>query len=242
LVSDPPLQQVVAKTWEGGLRGDAKVLDGRVEWKVGLFRADSTNDIIQVASPFPGRGVFQNVAGTRRQGVEVGGEYRSKDWLIYASYNFLDATYQFTGFLSSPNNPSADADGNIFVTPGKHIPMIPQNQFKIGADYAVTPQWTIGGNLVAVGSQFYVGDDANQNEKLPAYVVVNLRTSYQVRKDLTLFALVNNVFNNKYAVYGTYFDTTGSVVNAIPNPPTDPRMQTPVQPLAVYAGLRYRLP
>jgi iron complex outermembrane receptor protein len=181
------------------------------------------------------------VGGTRRQGLEAGAEYRSKDWLVYASYAYLDATYQFTGDLPSPNNPSADADGNVHVTPGKHIPMIPQHQFKAGLDYAVTPAWTVGGNVVVVGSQYYVGDDANQNDKLPAYWVANLRTSYQLRKDLQVFGVVNNLFNRKYAVYGTYFETD-AIVNAIPNPPTDRRTQTPAAPLSVYAGLRYRLP
>src|SRR5262249_54155213 len=155
-----------------------------LEWNVGLFRANSTNDILQVASPLQGRGVFQNVPATRRQGLETGAQYQSEQWLLYASYNFLDATYQFTGDLPSPNNPFADDDGNIHVTPGKHIPMIPRHQFKAGGDYAVTPAWKVGADLVVVGSQFYVGDDANQNAPLPAYWVVNLRTSYQLSKEL----------------------------------------------------------
>ena len=33
LVSDPPLQQVVAKTYEAGLRGNGTLGDGKVEWK-----------------------------------------------------------------------------------------------------------------------------------------------------------------------------------------------------------------
>jgi iron complex outermembrane receptor protein len=241
LVADPPLQQVVSKTWEGGLRGENKLNGGRFEWKLGLFRADGSNDIISVASTIQGRGVFQNVAATRRHGLEASAQYQSKAWLIYGSYSYIDATYQFTGLLPSPNNPSADADGNVHVVPGKHIPMIPQHQFKAGADYAVTPAWKVGADLVVVGSQFYVGDDANQNDKLPAYWAVNLHTSYQIRKDLQVFGVVNNLFNRKYAAYGTYFGPE-SIVNAVPNPPTDQRTQTPAQPLAFYAGLRYRLP
>ena len=241
LVSDPPLQQVVSKTWEGGLRGESRIHGGRLDWKLGLFRADSSNDIINVASAIQGRGVFQNVAATRRQGLEASAQYQAKEWLVYASYSLIDATYQFTGALSSPNNPSADADGNVHVVPGKRIPMIPRHQFKAGADYAVTSAWKIGASLAVIGSQFYVGDDANQNAKLPAYWVANLHTSYQVGKDLQVFGVVNNVFNRKYAVYGTYFDPQ-SIVNAIPNPPTDHRTQTPAQPLSLYAGLRYRLP
>src|SRR6185436_10660122 len=69
LVSDPPLQQVTSRTYEAGLRGKSPLADGLFEWKLGLFRTDLRNDIIQVASPIQGRGVFQNVEASRRQGL-----------------------------------------------------------------------------------------------------------------------------------------------------------------------------
>jgi hypothetical protein len=132
LVSDPPLQQVVARTREGGLRGNINTAGGRGDWKLGLFRIDSQNDIIQVASVLQGRGVFQNVPATRRQGLEAGAQYQTGQYLVYANYALIDATYQFSGKLASPNNPFADADGNIFVVPGKQIPGIPRHQIKGG--------------------------------------------------------------------------------------------------------------
>ena len=240
LVSDPPLQQVVARTYEGGLRGNATLSDGRLEWKAGLFRTDSSNDIINVASVIAGRGIFQNVPATRRQGLEAGIEYRAPKWIVYANYSYTDATYQFSGLLSSPNNPMADANGDILVMPGDKIPGIPLNQFKAGVDYAVTSAWRIGADLVAVGSQYYVGDDANQNPKLPAYSYINLHSSYQLSKEVQLFGLVNNVFNQKFATYGTYFDPT-SVENAISTVLSDHRAVTPGQPLSIYVGMRAKI-
>src|SRR6516164_653671 len=97
LVSDPPLQQVVARTREAGLRGNINIGGGRGDWKLGLFRIDSQNDIIQVASTLQGRGVFQNVAATRREGLEAGAQYQSGQYLVYANYALIDATYQFSG-------------------------------------------------------------------------------------------------------------------------------------------------
>jgi iron complex outermembrane receptor protein len=91
-----------------------------------------------------------------------------------------------------------------------------------------------------VGSQYYIGDDANQNDKLPPYWVANLKTTYQISKNVQLFGLVNNLFNNKYAGYGRYFDLAG-VAKALPFALTDPRMQTPGQPLSVYLGLKMTL-
>ena len=113
-------------------RQDGALNDGQVEWKAALFRTDSTNDIINVASAIQGRGVFQNVAATRRQGLEAGAEYRNAQWLLYANYSYTDATYQFSGLLASPNNPLADDNGNVIVMPGDRIPGIPQHQFKAG--------------------------------------------------------------------------------------------------------------
>jgi iron complex outermembrane receptor protein len=237
LVADPPLKQVVSHNYEGGLRGDSAVLGGRVEWKLGAFRTDVSDDIITVASAIQGRGFFQNVSATRRQGLEASAQYRGGPWFAYANYSFIDATYQFTGDLPSPHNPAADTEGNVHVTPGKRIPGIPQHRFKAGFDYRVTEAWKIGADVNLLGSQYYVGDDANQNDKLPAYWVANLRSSYQLSKQVELFGLVNNLFNNKYASYGRFFELAG-VAKALPFTLTDPRMQTPGQPLSVYAGVK----
>src|SRR5215813_3389792 len=109
---------------------------------------DSQNDIIQVASVIQGRGVFQNVPLTRRQGLEAGANYQTGQYLVYANYAFIDATYQFSGKLASPNNPFADANGDIFVTPGKQIPGIPRHQVKGGVDYWITPELKLGTDVI----------------------------------------------------------------------------------------------
>lgn len=240
LVSDPPLNQVVARTREAGLRGNINTPGGRGDWKLGLFRTDSESDIIQVASIIQGRGVFQNVPATRRQGLEAGAQYQTPQYLVYANYAFVDATYQFTGLLASPNNPSADENGNILVTPGKQIPGIPQHLVKGGLDYFVTPELKLGTDVIWVGSQWYVGDDANQNVKLADYWIANLHGSYQLSKEWQIYGVINNLFNRKFATFGTYFEPQ-AIANAIPNPPTDPRTITPAQPLSVYVGLRAKL-
>ena len=86
----------------------------------------------------------------------------------------------------------ADANGNVHVTPGKRIPGIPLNQGKLGFDFMPTPEWTLGADMAAVGSRYFVGDDANQNPKLPGYWLVNLHAAYQVTKEVQLFGLINN--------------------------------------------------
>jgi outer membrane cobalamin receptor len=121
------------------------------------------------------------------QGVEAKLDWRLDRWNAYANYTFVDATYQSALLLSSPNNPFADANGNISVIPGDHIPGIPAHRFKVGAEYAVTDLWKVGADLNAVGSQYLIHDDANQNPKVPAYAVLNLHTSYQLTPNVELF-------------------------------------------------------
>ena len=240
LVADPPLQQVVSKTFEAGLRGNMPLRDGRLDWKVGAYRTGVSDDIIHLASNIQGRAFFANVPATRRQGVEAGATYQTPRWMAYANYSFLDATYQFSGTIASPNNPMADDDGNIFVRPGNKIPANPAQQFKFGAEFAVTPEWKVGADIAVVGSQYFVGDDSNLNAKVPAYWVTNLRTSYQINKEVQVFAIVTNLFNQKYYTYGSYFEL-GGVAKAIAFAFTDPRTVTPAQPLGIYGGVKVRL-
>ncbi len=238
LVSDPPLKQVVAATYEAGLRSTLPFDGGRLEWKAGMFRTDSDDDIINVASTIQGRGFFQNVPGTRRQGLEASIQYQSSQWLAYAGYSLVEATYRFSGDLPSPNNPMADANGNVHVVSGKRIPGIPRNQVKFGFDLMPTSQWKLGADATVVGSRYFIGDDANQNEKLPGYWQVNLHASYQATKEVQIFALVNNLFNRRYALFGAYFDPTATANAGLPIVLTDPRTEVFGQPLSVYGGVR----
>jgi len=98
----------------------------------------------------------------------------------------------------------------------------------------VIPGWTIGADVLGVSRQYYVGDDANQNSRLPAYWVTNLHTSYQVSEHLQVFGFVNNLFDRNYDTYGTYFQTDSIAFKNF----SDARTITPAQPMSAYAGLR----
>jgi iron complex outermembrane receptor protein len=247
VTSDPPLKQVVSHTVEAGLRGNfspgnfaLRPANGQLAWNVGVFRTENTDDIITViTTEQASRGFFRNAAKTLRQGVEAGLTYKSNPWNLYASYTFVDATFQTTTTLPAPNNPAASFDnqGNPFivVTPGDHLPNVPQHRFKAGIEYAATDAWKLGIDVNAVGSQFATGDQSNQNPKVPPYAVVNLHGSYQVTKNVELFALVQNLFNQHYYTTGTFFDPKSVPLSL---GLSDPRMFVPGTPLAAYAGLR----
>ena len=239
LVGDPPLQQVVTYTSEAGLRGHFDIAKGRLNWTVGAYHALNTNDIINVASPVViGHEYFQNAGDTLRQGIEASASYKADRWNVYANYTYVDATFRNYLTLSSPYNPFADANGNIYVVPGDHLTGVPDYRFKLGAEYQITDPWKFGADLNVIGSQWIVGDESNQNPKIPAYWVVNLHSSYKISDNIEVFGLVRNLFDQRYYTYGTFFDvTTAPYLNL-----TDPRTFVPGMPFAAYVGIRGTLP
>jgi outer membrane receptor protein involved in Fe transport len=239
LVSDPPLKQVVSRTIEAGFRGSKDLNIGTLEWKLGGFRATNTDDILAIPDPqLQGFGFFQNVGSTRRQGIEAEVSLKSATLQLRASYAFIDARF-LDALQVGSNSPFADAIGNIQIVPGNQIPAIPRHRVKAGIDYAITDAIKLGGDVLFVSSQYLVGDESNQAPKLPSYAVLNVHASYQIDKTFQVYGRVDNVFDNRYATYGTFFNTT-----ALPNfanggaPFTDARSLSPARPRAFYAGLK----
>jgi outer membrane receptor protein involved in Fe transport len=239
LVSDPPLKQVVSRSVEAGLRGSKDLNIGMLGWKLGVFRADNSDDILAIPSPvLQGFGYFQNVGSTRRQGIEAEVNLKSSTLQLYASYALVDARF-LDALQVGSNSPFADVNGNVQILPGNRIPAIPRNRIKAGIDYSLTDAFKVGGDALFVSSQYFVGDESNQAPRLSSYAVFNLHASYQIDKTFQVYARADNIFDNRYATYGTFFNTT-----AVPNfanggaPFTDPRSLSPARPRAFYAGLK----
>jgi len=245
LAGDPPnLKQVVSQTAELGLRGQMVLAaSGRLNWNAGLFRTTLDNDIYAVATTV-GRGYFENIGSTRREGFETGLTYQDRSWSLYAQYSFIDATFCSPLNLFSPFNPFHDAYGQIHVQPGDELPGIPRQRFKVGADYTIRGNWTVGGSFVLVSTQYYHGDESNQNAPMPGYHVLGLRSSYSVNRHLEIFGTVQNLFDARYATYGLFSDPTGVGAPGIPkdagpnDPRVDDRFQSPAAPRAVFGGVR----
>ncbi len=271
LASDPPLKQVVSKTWEAGLRGESMSWNGaeHFDWSFGLFRATNENDIIQIADSQQGRGYFANAGETLRQGIEASVSYRAQRWMTYATYAYVDATFQSQNIIASENNPKVEDRVRRFrprlmpttdvtcleISPGNRIAGVPRHRFKAGFDYLITPKWTFGADMIAVSDQIFYGDEGNKDAPLPGYARVNLHSSYNVTDNVQLYGLIENLFDKQYGVYGTYFNTelaqqagpgengTGgpdSSLNGLEYNPDNARTITPAIPFAAYGGMRVR--
>ncbi len=234
-VGDPPLKQVVSRSVEAGLRG-AK---GPFGWSLDLFRSNLSNDIIFVASATPGLAYFQNAGATRRQGTDLSFTYHTSRLDLWASYSYTDASFQSPLTLTSPLNPAANAAGEIAVRSGDKLPGVPANIVKLGAEYALTPKLTIGGDAQAQSGAYLFGDESNQNPTTGSFFFVTLNAKYQLTKTISLFGSVDNAFNNRYFTYGT-FGPTGAIPIAEAPGATNPRSLSPAAPIEAYGGIKWR--
>jgi outer membrane receptor protein involved in Fe transport len=238
LVADPNLQQVVARTFEAGVRMQSRPwADATLNSELSLYRTTLSNDILAVGSSLPGLSFFQNVGNTQRQGFDLSLKLKYRGLSTYLGYSFIDATFQTPFTEQSPSNPAADANGNIFIQSGDKLPGIPQNVLKFGADYAITDAWTVGGSALYESGQYLFGDEANLTPTLPSLFVLNLHTTYQVTKNFQLFAKVDNAFNEQYYTYGTFGPTSAVPIAQAPGA-TNPRSYSPAAPIAALVGVR----
>ncbi len=238
LSSDPPtLKQVVSHSYETGLRGNWHGLS----WTADLFRTDVENDIYGVATSVS-TGYFQNIGGTRREGGELGVRYKQNGLAIFADYSYVEASFQSDLLMSSPSNPRRDENGNIEILRGDRLPGVPRHRLKAGADEELMPGWNFGGSVAWVSDSYYRGDEANLMKPLAGYAVVNLHSSYDLTRRVSVTLRIDNALNAHYSTFGVLGDPTG--VNA-PGIPTngsyvDPRFQSPAAAIAAFGGVKVR--
>jgi outer membrane receptor protein involved in Fe transport len=239
--ADPPLEQVVAKTFELGATGKLDAAGGALDWAVTGFSARNENDIIFVsAGPVVGSGFFQNAGETKRQGVEASASWILDKLTLSGSYTFVEATFQDPLTLLSPDNPFADADGQIFVQPGDRIPLIPEHSGRLSAGWAVLPWLNVDASLLFSSDRVFRGDEGNDGPKIGGWARLDLGAEAEVGKNARLFVRIENVLDEDYETFGTYGDAASVFLREAPGA-SDPRFLTPAAPRAVFAGIRVKL-
>jgi outer membrane receptor protein involved in Fe transport len=236
LTDDPPLEQVVGRTSEIGLRGQGTNGGDRFTWSAGLFRTLASDDILPVTEN--SRIFFVNAGDTLRQGVELSAAYETRKWNVYASYAFVDAT------LDTCSQPSGEC---AFLVAGDRLPGIPRNRFKAGFEYWLTSKWKMGADLIAASNQPLFPNDVSNElgiaETLGGYTRVDLNTSYDITDKIQIYGLVKNLFDQRYGLYGTYFEAeeVSEIDEALGGPGlTDPRSISPAMPFAAYGGVKVK--
>lgn len=243
LAGDPPLDQVVSKTFEAGASGK---LTSNIGYSVSVYRSQNSNDIQFISSnPGTGQGNFLNVGKTQRQGLDFGvdGKVGSTfKWNI--GYSFVKATYESAFKVASEVNSSAIND-EIQVTSGNELPGIPNHQLKLRGEWQATPSWTIGTNILAFSDQYSYGNENNKHQgegaKVSGYAIMNLDTRYVFgQTGWELFGRVNNIFDKEYYSAGllgeNFFDENGAFDDGEDEAAF---LVAPGAPLAAWVGVRY---
>ncbi len=201
-LADPPLDDVVARTVETGLRGQ----NNAVNWSANVYYTELEDDLFffpedealsDNAAGRLGLGNFRNLDKTARAGIELGlnGQADKLSW--YANYGYVRATFE--------DNFTYSRQGQLYnVSKGDRLPSVPAHNIKIGADYAFTPKFSAGMTASYHSSQYFRGDEANVDRKLEHYKVVNLHGRYKATENLEFFAKVDNLFDSEYETFGLY--------------------------------------
>jgi outer membrane receptor protein involved in Fe transport len=211
-------------------------------------------------------GYFSNVGRTERQGLDLGLSGQLDKFRWSSSYSFIKATYDSDVDLLSPSNSSSD-DGSISVKKGNYLPSIPKHQLKLRAQYQVTPDWSVGANLIGFTKQYIWGNENNQHQpnaaesdertacgiesdnplskgpacgsgRIKGYTVVNLDTQYNIGQGWSAFAKAINIFDQNYNVSGRLAETMFDSTGAYGSE-TNVRGLLPGAPRAGWIGFRY---
>lgn len=234
-ISDPPLEQVVAHSWEAGFRSSRE--GAALRWQVGVFRTTNSNDILfqTTGGASSNEGFFANVADTRRQGLEATIEGLTSGTRLqwYANYTFLDATFLGDFTESSANHPDADEDGVLEVGRGDSLPGLSRHQLKAGLDFEVLPSLSVGISAEYRSGVYLRGDEANRLGRTHAYTVAGMHARWQAAKRLSLHARVDNLLDRRYESFGAL----GEPDEVFPDY-SDPRFLGPGAPRGAWLGAR----
>ena len=260
LAGDPPLKQVVTRTFEGGARS---ATEGKLRWNADYFFSQNYDDLLFVSADTTGLGYFTNFGKTRRDGLEFSVSETFSKWHIGGNYTFQNVTYQSPQSIDGGANSSADGGpglgGNISILPGNFIPQSPRNIGKTFLDFQPNAKAFIGLNLVGVGRSYARGNENNQDQLLApyylgpgfsaGYVVTNLSARYRLHRHVEAFIQVNNLLNHRYytaALLGTTPFDNGYNFIGRPFPAVNGnyplRSSTffaPGAPIGVWGGLKF---
>ena len=241
LQADPFLEQVISRTYEIGARGRI----GQGFGIISIYNTDNKDDIIFVSTDVnSGQGFFTNFGKTRNQGVDLQIVQKFNHIKITSNYSYLEATYEESGLLFG--------ERSVQAMPGMRIPGIPENVFRLGVDWTPQDDLKIGLTFMATSDLITQGNEDGQiggdddvitrDASVDGYQLVNLNMRYERSENLTIFARVTNLFDEKFETYGamaeSVFNKNGNFVGDDEGPTVN-RFVAPGAPRGVFVGLNY---
>jgi len=202
LGDDPPIHPVRATTYEVG----GRLIVGQAILSGSVYRTDVRDDIFLFASDSSPTGTtiegyFDNLDQTRREGIELTGQlFLAGGHSLYANYAYTRATFQSPAEIFSLRE---DFGGDNTVAPGDELPLVPNHQLKFGGAFRLPSGFFTGADGRYIGSQWLRGDEANAEPKLAGHFVADARIGWR-GADWEIVAVANNLFQRRYASFGTF--------------------------------------
>src|SRR5262249_19256294 len=121
---------------------------------------------------------------------------------LYLNYSYTLATFQSRAEIFSP---LVDEELGVEneVRPGNRFPQVPDHQFKGGADIKIGKYLSLGADGRYIGKQYFRADEGNNQPKLDSYFIADARVGF-TDANWEVTGIVTNLFNKKYAVFGTF--------------------------------------
>lgn len=239
LGDDPPLDPVVATTYEAGGRW----LSGKLVFGAAVYRTNVRNDIFLVPyddgdAPNASRidGYFRNISATRREGAEVSVDGAFGPVAASAAYGYTRATFQVDDVQIFSIRAEAAESGAVVnrIATGDYLPLVPRHTASLGLSLNVGHGTQFGLELRHTGKRWLRGDEANEEPPLSSHTVLDLRA----RKNFgqwSLEGLARNAFDVRYASFG------GFNINQGANDAVE-RFLTPGEPRLFHLIVRRLLP
>lgn len=241
LVADPPLAPVIARSAQTG-----------AVWRLGWLRVHAqftqtrlSNAIQFISTANMSQGYFTNIPEElfRTATLDLtGGNAR---WYWSASISHTLATYQSSFQEPSGSNSSADANGNIQVNPGDHLPNIPVWSGKLRVQLQATDRLQLNTVVSAYGPRYAQGDENNLDShgQVSGFAVVDLGGAYRIDRHWHATLTVHNLFNRVYTNFGQLgvneFTGANRAFSSNPADWANAMFVAPGAPRGIWLGLRY---
>jgi vitamin B12 transporter len=187
---NPHLLPETSLDWDAGIEQD--LFEKKAMVGVVYFDNNYNNLIQWNPNANGGWGQVQNVSSAIAKGIETFAEYKPiSELALRINYTF-DETY-------------GQYNSNTGQRTNDPLLLRPKNKGNFDLDYKVTPDVSTHLNVLVNGSRSSF--DTNGNiVQVPGYVLVNLSSNYELSKEVTLFARLDNLLNKQYQQvwgYGT---------------------------------------
>ena len=249
-VADPPLEQVVTRGAELGIRNNYNTDNYNINLSaIGHFSQNSEDILFVSSGTGLSSGFFKNFGKTNRLGFDLSlraekNKQKKGFQTSTINYSYLKATFQSAHTLPAANHPNGSND----VEAGDIIPGMPLHKINAKTTYGLNNKFNISLGALGATGVYLRGDESNQLNKTSPYVVFNIESKYQPTKNINIFARVDNILDSKYETMGVLGEASSSEVNV---PITelgdtgsgdtavgalDPNFLSPGQPLSFFIG------